>query len=224
MNAVIAIAMLISLTPADDSKSDSDRIQGTWVLIRMESEGKNVQQEMIIRGEYHLMVEGNKVIVNQEGKIVPMGTVKLDPTQRPRVYDRVGDDDRLSRGIYELDRDSLKICLGFPGADRPTGFSTKPGEQSRLMVYKRYEPRPAAAALGAERSVQQILMAIDSPTMSAFDVKRLEDRKYLREYQARDLRRTEKRAELILELYKAAPNHERIPTLMVERWRRVSSG
>jgi uncharacterized protein (TIGR03067 family) len=213
--------MSSSLIAADDSKSDLDRLQGTWVLIRMESGGKMVQQIMIISGEYHLMVEGNKVIVTQEGRIVPMGTLKLDPTQRPRLYNRILDDDRLCRGIYELDGDHLRICLGFPGMARPKEFSTKLGEQSSLMVYRRYEPQPAMIAPGADRSAEQILKAIDSLKMSAFDLKRMEDRAYVREYQAKHLGRTEKRAELILELYKAAPNHERIPTLMVERWGRV---
>jgi thiol-disulfide isomerase/thioredoxin len=166
------------------------------------------------------MVEGNKVIVNQEGGIVPQGTLKLAPTQRQKVYDRTLPDGRLCRGIYHLDGDHLKICLGFPGAERPTDFTTKPGEQSSLMVYKRYEPRPAAVALGADRSAEQILKAIDCLMMPAFDLKRMEDRAYLPEYQAKYLGTTEKRAELILELYKAAPDHERVPALMVERWRR----
>jgi uncharacterized protein (TIGR03067 family) len=187
----------------------------------MESGGKQVQQEMVMSGEYHLMVEGNKVMVNQEGRIVSMGTLKLDPTQRPNVYNRILDDDRLCRGIYELDGDNLKICLGFPGMDRPKEFSTKQGEHSSLMVYKRYEPHPAAIAPGADRSAEQILKAIDSLKMSAFDLKRMEDQAYVREYQANHLGTAEKRAELIHDLYKAAPNHERIPTLMVERWRRI---
>ena len=119
MNALIAILMLSSLTAADDSRSDLDRFQGTWVLTGIESGGQNIQQDMVIRGEYHLMVEGNKVIVNQKGKIVPMGTMKLDPTQRPKVYDRILSDDSLCRGIYELDGDSLRICLGIPGCGPP---------------------------------------------------------------------------------------------------------
>jgi uncharacterized protein (TIGR03067 family) len=218
-NLMIAILIFSFFMTLEESNSELDRFQGTWVLTRMESGGKKAQEELVVRGEYHLMVLRNKVIVNQEAAIHPMGTLKLDPTRRPKVYDRILNDDRLCRGIYELDRDQLKICLGFPGVDRPKDFSTKVGEQSSLMFYTRYEPQSAAFAPGADRSAGQILKAIDSLKMSAFDLKRMEDREYIREYQAKHLSKTERRAELILELYKAAPNHERIPSLMVERWR-----
>jgi uncharacterized protein (TIGR03067 family) len=222
MNPVIIPVVMVGLViAADASKSDLDKLQGTWVLICWESSGEEVNQEMVVSGTFHLMVEGNKVIVNRKGRIIPSGTLKVDPTQRPKIYDRVLADGRLSRGIYELDGDNLKICLGFPGADRPTDFSTKPAGHSSLSIYKRYEPRPAAVALGADRSAEQILKAIDSPLMSAFDPKSMEDEVYVHEYQAKHLERSEKRAEMILELYKVAPDHERIPTLMVERWGRV---
>ncbi len=222
MDLVTIPALMVGflLIAADDSKSDLERFQGTWVLIRMESDGKNVHQEMVASASFHLMVDGDKIIVNQEGMIVPQGTLKLAPTRRQKFYYRTLPDGRLCRGIYQLDGDHLKICLGFPGAERPTDFSTKPGEQRSLMVYKRYEPCPAAVALDADRSAEQILKAIDCLMMPAFDLKRMQDQAYLPEYQAKHLGTIEKRAELILELYKAAPDHERVPTLMVERWRR----
>ena len=89
------------------------------------------------------------------------------------------------------------------------------------MVYKRYEPRPPAVAVGADRSAEQILRAIDSLVMSAFDLKRMEDQAYVREYQTKYREMSDQRAEMSLELCKVAPDHERIPTLMVERWGRV---
>jgi uncharacterized protein (TIGR03067 family) len=216
------ILMLSFLTAVDGSQTDLDRIQGIWVLIRMESGGKEVQSEMSMRGDYHLMLVGDKVIVNQEGTIRPIGTLKLDPAQRTKLYDRILTDGRLWRGIYELDGDHLRTCLNFAGLDRPKDFSTKEGEQTQLMVFKRYDPQPAAIAPGPGSSAEQILTAIDSLTMSAFDVQRMHDRAYVGEYQAQELVRSKQRSERILELYTAAPTHQRMPALMVERWRRAS--
>jgi len=177
---------------------------------------------MAMSGEYHLMIDGDNVFVNQEGRIVEFGTMQLDPSRKPKLYDRTLPDGVSCRGIYEFDGENLRVCLGFPGADRPTEFSTKAGAKSSLIVYKRYEPHPPAASPGGDRSTRVILQEIDDLKMAPFDLKMRKDKKYIREYETKNKKRYEKRAVLIRELYKASPQHERIPTLLVERWGRVS--
>jgi thiol-disulfide isomerase/thioredoxin len=73
-----------------------------------------------------------------------------------------------------------------------------------------------------ERSAQVILKELDDLKMVPFDLKRRKDETYIREYRAKNEERYEKRAVLIRELYKAAPDHQRILALLLERWGRGS--
>ncbi len=40
-------------------------------------------------------------------------------------------------GSYELERDTLKSCFATLGAERPTDFSSQPGDGRALSVWKR---------------------------------------------------------------------------------------
>ncbi|HMF36386.1 MAG TPA: TlpA disulfide reductase family protein [Isosphaeraceae bacterium] len=76
----------------------------------------------------------------------------------------------------------------------------------------------AALALGADRPASEILKDIDAVKMPALDRSKLRDRVYVQEYVKQREEATKTRDKLILELYKAAPDNERIPTLMAQRW------
>ena len=47
-------------------------------------------------------------------------------------------------GIYEVDGDTFRSCFASPGAERPTDFSSKPGEARTVSIWKR-EKQPAQA-------------------------------------------------------------------------------
>ncbi|HZW33491.1 MAG TPA: TlpA disulfide reductase family protein [Isosphaeraceae bacterium] len=79
----------------------------------------------------------------------------------------------------------------------------------------------AAPAPGADRSAEQILREIDAVKYPTFDAKKRQDPAYMREYLAQRQAVWSKLDPMILELYKVAPNHERIPKLMNERWSRM---
>ncbi len=77
----------------------------------------------------------------------------------------------------------------------------------------------AREALAADRPAEAILKDLDSVEMPKLDVARRKDQAYVREFNAKRKKSSKERAALILELFKTAPNHERIPVLMTERWR-----
>src|SRR5208337_355806 len=82
----------------------------------------------------------------------------------------------------------------------------------------------AALALGADRPASEILKDIDAVKMPALDRNKLRDRVYVQEYVKQCEEATKTRDKLILELYKATPDNERIPTLMAERWGNTPPG
>src|SRR5262249_54693208 len=78
----------------------------------------------------------------------------------------------------------------------------------------------AAPAPGADRSAEQILKELDAVKAPALYAMKKPSPAALRRHQVRQREALSKRDALILELYKAAPNHERLPELMAERWGR----
>lgn len=78
-----------------------------------------------------------------------------------------------------------------------------------------------ATAHAADRSAATILKEIDAIQRPAFDRTKQADQAYIQSYMAEIKKGQEKKAELILELYKADPENARVAAMLVERWRIV---
>src|SRR6516225_9045385 len=77
---------------------------------------------------------------------------------------------------------------------------------------------PFSSARGVDRSPQEIVKELDDIKIPTLDASKKKDRSYLTQFLSKLQKATKKRDALILELYKANPDHERVPTLMAERW------
>src|SRR5262245_36671298 len=73
---------------------------------------------------------------------------------------------------------------------------------------------------GAECTAEQILKDVDAAVLPKLDAKKTRDASYMRRQRAKERDVWAKRDRLALELFKAAPDHERLPELMAERWSR----
>ena len=81
----------------------------------------------------------------------------------------------------------------------------------------------AGETLAGDRTAGQILKEINAVKVPPFDRTRTGDETYVKEHESIRHAQIARRAALILELYNAEPDHERIPALMAERWGSMSA-
>jgi uncharacterized protein (TIGR03067 family) len=117
-------------------QKDEDRIRGTWLPVSVEEGGMKQPDEKLKDSKIVFGADG-KLNVTVQGKEME-GTYKLDATKKPKAIDvtiNEGGKEQTHKGIYLLEKDSLKLCFAAP--DRPTEFATQAGTKSFLIVLKR---------------------------------------------------------------------------------------
>lgn len=85
-----------------------------------------------------------------------------------------------------------------------------------VLSYGSLAPMPSAR--GDDRSAEQILKDIEAIKPPAFDPSQRDDRAAVQAYIAEQQKVMSKRAELIGDLYKVAPEHEQLAKLLPQRW------
>jgi uncharacterized protein (TIGR03067 family) len=136
--ALLAAVLLSSSSWSDDSKDDSKKLQGTWLPRSAELAATPLPDETL--KTIKLVVKNGKYTVTV-GTDTDEGTVKCDPSAKPKSLDIVGTEGpnkgKTILAIYELSGDTLTVCYDLSGKNRPTEFKTKKGSQLFLVTYKR---------------------------------------------------------------------------------------
>jgi RNA polymerase sigma factor (sigma-70 family) len=141
--AVVGTVVWARPAPADkpaaakeDAVKDQQKILGTWAYVSVEVKGEKRPEEEVKEAKLIFAPEG-KFTAMSKGKEMG-GTYKLDPAKKPKEITTTNDDGKTHLGIYELDGDTLTICMHQEdGADRPTEFATKADTKVVLVVLKR---------------------------------------------------------------------------------------
>ena len=148
----VALLAIVSLLAAVRSRAadaeakeeavakDLQAFEGTWRLSSREENGKKFS-EVEIKDVIATIDGSGKVSVRRGDKVINKGTVKLDPTKKPKTIDvtytageRKG---QAVLGIYEIEGDAFRLCVARPGDERPAEFSTKDGSGRTLVAYQR---------------------------------------------------------------------------------------
>lgn len=78
------------------------------------------------------------------GDKVDAGTYKVDAGQKPKSIDITGTEGpnkgKTILAIYELDKDTLRVCYNLLGKDRPSEFVSSKEKPYFLVVYQRAKP------------------------------------------------------------------------------------
>jgi uncharacterized protein (TIGR03067 family) len=125
----------------DAAKKELATLQGTWVLISAEQDGKKLPEDAVkktkitFKNDTYVFPDASGIATSQEG------IIKVDPSKTPKWMESKATNDaakgKLSLGIYEIAGDDYKVCFAPPGKDRPKEFSSKPGSGHILQVWKR---------------------------------------------------------------------------------------
>jgi RNA polymerase sigma factor (sigma-70 family) len=111
-------------------QADQAKLQGNWRVIAKEMGGLAQPDQRIA-----FAFAGDKFMLLAPGFQGPALPYVLDPAKEPKAIDVNVDVGTVWRGIYELNGDSLKLCLNQNlGGDRPTVFRTHPGVM-RVFLY-----------------------------------------------------------------------------------------
>jgi uncharacterized protein (TIGR03067 family) len=121
---------------------DEARLQGTWKVVSLESDGQPAPAEATKGAE--LIFEGNHYAL-KGGTEQFRGTFRLDATRTPRAIDATftepdGKEKGKAVGIYKLEGDRLTICWHQDGKERPATFRTARDSNLRLIVAERVKP------------------------------------------------------------------------------------
>jgi uncharacterized protein (TIGR03067 family) len=115
-----------------------EKLQGTWNMVSLEIEGTKMGPH-VFKGS-KIVVKGNQFDTISMGATY-MGTVSVDPASTPKRLDVIFTDGphqgHSALAIYELDKDTWKLCLGFAGNKRPEAFDTTAGCGHALEVLTR---------------------------------------------------------------------------------------
>jgi uncharacterized protein (TIGR03067 family) len=137
-----AVPVLLAAGPAQDDRvaQEKQRLRGAWVWVKIGVDPSDPKNEDIKAGRVVTVFDGDEMITKHNDKETQRASYRLDPGKTPNEIDVTvtqGGQTFLLKGIYLLDGNDLKICLGKPGADRPKELVSKPNSETGFWVMKR---------------------------------------------------------------------------------------
>ncbi len=143
--AIAASLLLSGLAPAGDTKEEAikkDRqlYEGTWQVTSLTVNGNKRPEGDAQKIRVINQADGIGLL-ELDGKVVGKATFTIDPTKKPKTIDltftEVNNKGQTYHGIYEVGKDTRKICYPPLGQKRPTKFSSTPENGHILAVFKR---------------------------------------------------------------------------------------
>jgi uncharacterized protein (TIGR03067 family) len=116
--------------------ADLAALQGRWLILSQEMGGSPVPDNML---NSWIEFDQDHIRVKRPSGAVTEQRFLLNADAKPRQIDLfgVGKSEQEGTGIYALDSDSLKLCIGETKNARPQWFTTQPGSTAVLTRCRR---------------------------------------------------------------------------------------
>jgi len=125
--ALVGFCLVVGGVAGQGDGKGAKQIEGTWLVVSMEKGSKKKDTE----GEnIRLVIRAGKLTF-QKGDDKQEGSYKVDPSKKPKHIDLTVREKEV-KGIYEIKKDTLRICAAEEGDARPAEF--KVAEDSRAII------------------------------------------------------------------------------------------
>ena len=121
-----------------DIRTDPQRLQGVWQLVRLVNDGKEAPENEVRDGRLELTDTAFRS--ECAGPLFRESTYTIDPTGDPRRLDFTNEGNavpHVCQGIYRFEGEQLALCYPRSGAERPARFESEPGSGLTLTLWKR---------------------------------------------------------------------------------------
>jgi uncharacterized protein (TIGR03067 family) len=113
-------------------------MEGTWEFVDLEVDGNQMPGSALASSR--MLIDGDRFrMESPEANYEGIFTIDIEQTPHQIDIEFVEGPEagNWSYGIFEVDGDHFKICLGLTGASRPNGFKTSPGSGHALENLRR---------------------------------------------------------------------------------------
>jgi uncharacterized protein (TIGR03067 family) len=129
-------------------------MQGAWEFVDLEIDGSRMPVAALANSR--ILIDGDRFrMESTEANYEGIFTINVDkaPHQIDIEFVEGPEAGNWSYGLFEVDGDRFKICLGLSGAKRPRGFKTSPGSGHALENLRRVlKTRPKGVDGGKRQS------------------------------------------------------------------------
>jgi uncharacterized protein (TIGR03067 family) len=137
----LAAVAIFPAWSADDQavKKDLAKLQGEWSMVSGSADGQPMPDPML--KQMKRICKGDETTTTMGGQLYFKAKITIDPSKKPKTIDYQMTEGftkgKTQLGIYEVEGDTFKACFSKPGGERPTDFTSKPGDERTLSVWKR---------------------------------------------------------------------------------------
>jgi uncharacterized protein (TIGR03067 family) len=135
---LLLVPVLGLIAAADDAPPKGlEKAQGSWVLKGLVVEGKEIKASDL---KATLSLKGADYVYTN-GDTINKGIYQVDPSKKPMSLDIVckqgPDKGKTLPAIFEVDGDTMRICLSIKDKERPKDFVSKPESGTVLETWKK---------------------------------------------------------------------------------------
>jgi len=124
---------------AGEQTSDLDKFQGKWVVVSLSEQGKAIPAAETDALEF--TIEKDLFTVSEKGKVEVQYKIVLDGSKTPKEINfthQIGENKgKTELGIYQIEKDQLKLCMDETRKGRPTVFEGKETEKYSVILLKK---------------------------------------------------------------------------------------